>query len=149
MRDARTSSTRTVAVEPFSLSTTPVTVAQFSQIQISHAAGGSAPVCPVSWIDAVRWCNTASIAQGLEPAYRINDATASWDVGSDGYRLPTEAEWEWACRAGTTGPRYGEVGDIAWTETDGLDGPAPVATKRPNAFGLYDMLGNEIGRAHV
>lgn len=144
MRDARTSSTRTVAVEPFSLSTTPVTVAQFSQIQISHAVGdpGSAPVCPVSWIDAVRWCNTASIAQGLEPAYRINDATTSWDVGSDGYRLPTEAEWEWACRAGTTGPRYGEVGDIAWTETDGLDGPAPVATKRPNAFGLYDMLGN-------
>lgn len=144
MRDARTSSTRAVAVESFRLSATPVTVAQFSEVQIGHATDDSvsAPVRGVSWIEAVRWCNTASIAENLDPAYRIGCATVFWDVGSDGYRLPAEAEWEWACRAGTEGPRYGEVGDIAWTEKDGLDGPAPVATKQPNAFGLYDMLGN-------
>ena len=94
MRDDRTSSTRTVVVESFSLLTTPVTRAQFSQVRIGLAASasGSAPVCAVPCIGALRWCNAASIAQGLGPAYRIDDATVSWEVGSDAYRLPTEAE---------------------------------------------------------
>jgi formylglycine-generating enzyme len=65
-----------------------------------------------------------------------------WDVGADGLRLPTEAEWEWACRAGTSGPAYGTLADIGWTALDQVDAPQDVAGKAANAHGLFDMLGN-------
>ena len=58
------------------------------------------------------------------------------------YRLPTEAEWEYAARAGTTGARYGEVGEIAWYEANSGGKTHPVGEKRANAWGLHDMLGN-------
>jgi formylglycine-generating enzyme required for sulfatase activity len=63
-------------------------------------------------------------------------------VGSDTFRWPTEAEWELACRAGNTGERYGEVDDIGWYIGNSGGHPHPVGLKQPNAFGLYDMLGN-------
>lgn len=68
--------------------------------------------------------------------------TCNGDIASDGYRLPTEAEWEYGCRAGTTGPHYGPLEEIAWTSLDAIGSVQRVALKRPNAFGLHDMLGN-------
>ncbi|MET0415265.1 MAG: formylglycine-generating enzyme family protein [Actinoplanes sp.] len=65
-----------------------------------------------------------------------------WDRGADGYRLPTEAEWEHACRAGTTGPRYGQLDDIAWYRGNSEGRAHAVGGKQPNAWGLRDMLGN-------
>jgi formylglycine-generating enzyme required for sulfatase activity len=65
-----------------------------------------------------------------------------WDRSADGYRLPTEAEWEHACRAGTTGPRYGELGDIAWYRDNSSGHAHDVGGKQPNSWGLHDMLGN-------
>ncbi len=65
-----------------------------------------------------------------------------WDRSADGYRLPTEAEWEHACRAGTTGPRYGELGDIAWYRDNSGGRAHDVGGKQPNSWGLHDMLGN-------
>ena len=87
------------------------------------------PVEQVSWHDAVDFCVRLS---------RI-------DPDHD-YRLPTEQEWEYACRAGTEGPRYGKVENIAWVfentdAGDGSIGPMPVARLEPNPWGLYDMLG--------
>jgi formylglycine-generating enzyme required for sulfatase activity len=61
---------------------------------------------------------------------------------SDSFRLPTEAEWEYAARAGTTGERYGPVEEIAWTAENSLERPHSVGQKRPNPWGLYDTLGN-------
>ena len=115
----------------------------------------------MSWNDAIAFCNKLSELEGLKPYYPFGAGSQS---GGEGYRLPTEAEWEYACRAGTT-TRYqsgddpetlAEVGNIAdgtakakypnWTwaiaARDGYVYTAPVGRFRPNAFGLYDMHGN-------
>lgn len=65
-----------------------------------------------------------------------------WDVAADGFRLPTEAEWEFACRAASTDVRYGPLEDIAWFADNAEDRRHPVAMKAPNAWGLYDTIGN-------
>ncbi len=66
----------------------------------------------------------------------------SWWDAADGYLLPTEAEWEYACRAGTTGPRYGPLDETAWHRGSRGERPHAVGTRAPNAWGLYDLIGN-------
>jgi len=104
--------------------------------------GSDRPAHRMTWFDAIRLCNLFSNTHGLEPAYTIEGRRVHWDVAADGFRLPTEAEWEYACRAGTLGAQYGELRDVAWTALDDVDGPQAVELKSPNAFGLYDTLGN-------
>ncbi|PDP86630.1 hypothetical protein CQJ94_15140 [Glycomyces fuscus] len=109
-------------------------------------AGPRTPVTEVSWLDAVRFCNLLSRAEGLRPCYSGGDDPDGLDVACDwragGYRLPSEAEWEYACRAGDTGVRYGELDDIGWYRANSGGGARDVATRTPNAWGLYDMIGN-------
>ncbi|WP_269940072.1 formylglycine-generating enzyme family protein [Arthrobacter sp. HY1533] len=145
LRDARTGSTRGVELLPFSLARTQLTCASWQLLADDGAAPpalSARPMHPVTWFDAVRWCNAASELAGLAPAYAISGREVSWDPSSDGVRLPTEAEWEWAARAGTTTPVYGELADIAWISSDAVEGPQDVAGKLPNGFGLFDMIGN-------
>ncbi|GAA3274479.1 formylglycine-generating enzyme family protein [Paenarthrobacter aurescens] len=145
LRDARSRGTRLVVLQSFLLAPISVTASQWAALDGSaerHEMSGNAPVHAVTWFDAVRWCNRASEAEGLTPAYSQENRNVVWHPGADGYRLPTEAEWEWACRAGTTTPRYGELAEIAWTAADEVEGPQGVAGKAPNGFGLFDTLGN-------
>ncbi|WP_406177703.1 formylglycine-generating enzyme family protein [Streptomyces sp. NBC_00996] len=147
LSDRRTRRSWPVEVVPYELAAFPVTqelYAQVTGLSPSAARGERLPVESVSWWDAVRFCNALSECDGFTPAYRLRgeDKRVEWDGSADGYRLPTEAEWEHACRAGTTGPRYGPLDEIAWYRDNSHETIHEVGIKRPNPWGLYDMIGN-------
>ncbi|WP_066361260.1 formylglycine-generating enzyme family protein [Herbidospora mongoliensis] len=109
LRDEATNTGWTVEIEPFLLAAHPVTREEFH-----GAPGDRRPVTDVSWHDAHDYCER------------------------HGFRLPTEAEWEYACRAGSRDDRYGDLDAIAWHGGEVRE----VGLKEPNSWGLYDMIGN-------
>ncbi|GGX85132.1 hypothetical protein GCM10010358_44010 [Streptomyces minutiscleroticus] len=147
LSDRRTRRSWPVELGPYRLSAFQVTRGLYARITGGGTEPGGpcrAPASEVSWWDAVRFCNTLSHRDGLAPAYVLHgdDEGVEWDASADGYRLPTEAEWEHACRAGTDGPRYGPLDEIAWHRGNSADRVHDVGGREPNAWGLYDMLGN-------
>ena len=127
----------------------------------SEYVGKNQPVGKVSWYDAIEFCNKMSVKKGLTPCYSLNGKTSteSWgekgkawdavvcDSSANGYRLPTEAEWEFAARGGNKSEGYrfsggNQINTVAWTgDNRGSEFP-DVKTKTPNELGLYDMSGN-------
>lgn len=167
----------------YAIQQTEVTQGQFESIMGRNPAysglycSDNCPVEGVTWFECIEFCNRLSMLEGFEPCYfvdvnlseiyldcNIASSRIHWKQNANGYRLPTEAEWEYACRAGTTGPFAFECSDynrvscsnrtcscfrkFAWTELTsetgwpGPYGPQPVGQLLPNDFGLYDMHGN-------
>ncbi len=116
--------------------------------ECGEAFGPNTPVVALSYMQAGKFCNWLSEQEGLQPAFTMTPNGDSYDPTADGYRLPTEAEWEFACRAGTDtwysfGNDLKQVG--SWAVFSGSSKkrqPSDVATKQANSFGLYDMHGN-------
>jgi sulfatase modifying factor 1 len=143
--DRRTQSSWRVDVEPYLLADRPVTQAAYVQVVgglLLSAEAADLPAETVSWFDAIQFCNALSEREGLVPVYDVQAEHVERTAGANGFRLPTEAEWEHACRAEATGARYGELDDIAWYRANSGGRAHDVGSKQGNALGLYDMLGN-------
>ena len=138
---------REIEIDAFLMDRCEMTQANYAKlfpINGSKFKGPDRPVEMISWGDSAIYCNKRSEAEGLDPCY---DDEGVCNFAANGYRLPTEAEWEYACRAGTTadysfGSDNRQLSQHAWYADNANKQTHPVAQKEPNALGLYDMYGN-------
>lgn len=158
-----------VTLSPFYVDPYEVTQEDYAAVMgknPSHFTGDNLPVEGVTWYDAIAYCNALSQSHGLTPVYTIDGTTVTWDRHANGYRLLTEAEWEYAARAGTTSvfTKGGQIvsddanfcGTYPYLIEENYVNPhddsvvtssyrgetIPVDSLSPNAFGLYNMEGN-------
>ncbi len=151
-----------VTVGSFYMAPTEVSQAEYTSVMgenPSEDQGDELPVESITWYDAIEYCNRLSEAEGLTPCYNVSGTTVTWDRSANGYRLPTEAEWEYACRADTETPfsfgdyvndsdancynAYGYNNDASGSWVNGyLEHTVSVNEYNANAYGLYNMHGN-------
>ncbi len=151
-----------VTVDSFYMDEKELTQSEYQSVMgnnPSENVGDDMPVENVTWYDAIEYCNKRSQAEGLTPCYTVSGDTVTWDKSANGYRLPTEAEWEYAARANTDTPfnfgsyvedtqancynAYGYNNDASGSWVNGyLSHTVAVDSYDANSYGLYNMHGN-------
>ena len=142
----------------FLISKYEITQKLYNEVMVTNPSGfkgDNLPVESINWYDAIEFCNKLSDIEGLEKCYTINGTNVQCNWNANGYRLPTEAEWEYACKAGTTTDFYSgnlvngactpldiNMDSIGWYCGNSGNQTNEVGKKEPNAFGLFDMSGN-------
>ncbi len=139
-----------VSVSSFYISKYQVTQKEWQEVMGSNPSyfkGDKLPVEKITWYDAIEYCNKRSIKEGLTPCYSGSGANISCDWTANGYRLPTEAEWEYAARGGKKSKGYqysgsDDIKKVAWYDSNSGSKTHPVGEKQANELGIYDMSGN-------
>jgi serine/threonine protein kinase len=139
-----------VTVSSFYIGKHEITQKEWRDVMGSNPSdfkGDYLPVESITWYDAVEYCNKRSQQEGLTPCYSGSGDYISCNWNANGYRLPTEAEWEFAARGGTQSKGYtysgsNGIGSVAWYIDNSGDTTHSVGTKSPNELGIYDMSGN-------
>ncbi|HPY97393.1 MAG TPA: formylglycine-generating enzyme family protein [Candidatus Cloacimonadota bacterium] len=139
-----------VTLSSFYISKYEVTQKEWQAVMGTNPAkfkGENRPIEKVSWYDAVKYCNKLSEKEKLTPVYTINGNNVTCNWSANGYRLPTEAEWEYAAKGGNKSKGYAysgsnNIADVAWYDKNSGKQTHEVGKKRANELGLYDMTGN-------
>jgi len=139
-----------VTVSSFYLGKYEVTQKEWREVMGTNPSvfkGDDLPVEHMSWYDAVQYCNKLSVMKGLDPCYTISGTNVACDFSKNGYRLPTEAEWEFAAKGGirSSGYRFAgsnSVDTVGWYSGNSGAQTHPVGRKKANELGLFDMTGN-------
>ena len=139
-----------VVLSDFYISKTEITQKEWIEITSNNPAkywADEQPVESISWRDAVNYCNSRSLLEGLTPCYTAVGGKTTCDFSANGYRLPTEAEWEYAARGGKANKNFkysgsADINVVAWYDKNSSNITHPVAQKQPNDLGIYDMCGN-------
>jgi len=147
LRDDKIKRKWAVKIQPFLIGRHSVTQGLYHKITNSKPSafsGSNLPVETVTWEEAAIFFNQLSTLANFQPCYKFSENTdaVNFDSFANGIRLPTEAEWQFACQGGIKDIRYDDLEKIAWYKSNSMERTNEVGNKLPNLFGTYDMLGN-------